>query len=297
MGDLPTNPFLFPALAAGLGLVILALWGLRQERTWRKLMALYRGYVEGELDDARLEAMQHLPAPRWAKLHVLNIAVVLEVAAGRYVEALAWRGRWAGASRNDELLRINEAEALACLGRHAESLAWPRPSSNAFIKAGLAGHRAWVFAELGRVDEARAALKTGRGSDLNGLYRAEWHFAEAMVELAAGDAVASRAALERARRLLVRASSRRNFEFLLARVALLEGNSALALEHFERGGAMPYRRQGGPALLQWGDTLAGLGRREEALPVWQRCTLEDPQSPAAATARERLAALDTAATP
>lgn len=78
------------------------------------LMAQYRA---GLLHPEALEAAKQLSPPWFDPLVLaLNKFVCVDVASGRYREALEWRAHWAAklAGDNDALLRINEAEALAC---------------------------------------------------------------------------------------------------------------------------------------------------------------------------------------
>ena len=119
-------------------------------------------------------------------------------------------------------------------------------------------------------------------------YEAELSLAAFAVEFAARDWSAAGSALDAAEAVAVRESSRRNVHFLRGRLAFARGDFADAVTHFERGAASPYRCQGGPSLLDWGDALVKLGRPDDARAAWERCLTQDPQSPAAATARLRL---------
>lgn len=257
------------------------------------LMAQYR---KGLLHPPALEAAKQLSRPLLDPFaNALNTFVCLDVAAGRYREALEWRGRWAAklSGETDALTRINEAEALACLGMLEESLALVEPLSPKmdWIRAARAAHRAWVLAELGRVEDAQAQLAApefGRADSFPAEYVAELWFSRFAVALAGRDFEAAGAALIEAQRFVVRESSRRNLHFFRGRLALAQGKPADAVDAFTRGGESVYRGQGGASLVDWGVALMQLGRREEAREKWQRCLVEDPQSPAATTARERL---------
>lgn len=258
--------------------------------------ALWQAYFHGLVEPSHLERLAKLPAPFFFLGQTINQFICLDIAAGRYHQALEWRGRWRWKKRalgdEDEVLRVNEAEALACLGRHEEALARaPHEAASHFglLVAGVAAHRAWVLAELGRVEEARRehAVHVGASSAL-GPYLAEWHLSRFAVEFAAGAWDAAAAALDQAAGTAVRESSKRNVHFLRGRLAFARGQLDEAVKHFELGAASPYRWQGGPAWLDYGDALQRLGREVEARTAWQHCVERDGQSPAAATARQRL---------
>jgi tetratricopeptide (TPR) repeat protein len=258
--------------------------------------ALSRSYERGLVEPESLARAASLSRPWFFVGSALNTFVCLDVATGRYREALEWRTRWAWKKRRlgfeDEVIRVNEAEALACLGRLEESLAWaPQDASRSgfqMLIAGLAAHRAWVLAELGRIDDARKEVaQWGPWSPALGPYESEWHLSRFAVEFAAHAWDAASEALDAAERIAQRESSKRNVHFFRGRLAFAKGELEQALKHFERGAASPYRWQGGPALLDWGDALQKLGRVEEAREVWKRCVERDPQSPAAALAQKR----------
>ncbi|MFT3711189.1 MAG: tetratricopeptide repeat protein [Archangium sp.] len=289
--------------------IALARWFRENERKrvkngdWSRATAmevatvLWREYFRGVVEPELLHRATKLPPPRFFRGLVINQLINLDVAAGRYREALEWRGRWNWKKRrfgfDDDVLRLNEAEALACLGRLDEALSWaPADASRSgysLLIAGLAAHRAWVLAELGRVDEARRELTAwAPWAGALAVYEAEWHLSSFAVELAAKNFDAAEAALVSAERIAQRESSKRNVHFSRGRLFCARGAFAEALPHFERGAASAYRWQGGAALLDWGDALQQLGRVGEAREAWQRCVERDGQSPHAATARDRL---------
>ena len=256
-------------------------------------------YDQGLLHPRALAAMPTVsPPPADLLATALNMLVCVEIGSGRYREALEWRSRWDAhpSGDADALLRINEAEALACLGRFEESLSLVEPlqPESDWLRSARAAHRAWVLAELGRVEEARAELALPElrpGVSFPAKYVAELWFSRFAVAMAARDLDLARSALDEAERFIVRESSRRNLHFYRGRLAVAEGRPTDAVEAFERGGQSVYRAQGGPSLVEWGDTLMQLGRTEEAREKWERCLSEDSQSPAAKTATERLGAL------
>jgi tetratricopeptide (TPR) repeat protein len=258
--------------------------------------ALFAAYHRGELDPRQLDAVARREPPRFFRGLAMNLFICLDVAAGRYQQALEWRARWKWSRRRlgyeDEVIRINEAEALACLGRGEEALAHAPAriaGAPAFVEGGLAAGRAWILAELGRVDEARAEL-SAHAAAAHALqhFEAEWHLSRFAVEFAARAYDAAAEALDDAERVARRESSKRNVHFLRGRLAYARGALEEAVQHFERGAQSVYQWQGGAALLDWGDALARLGREGEARAAWARCVERDGQAPAAVAARARL---------
>ncbi|MFZ5439182.1 MAG: tetratricopeptide repeat protein [Myxococcota bacterium] len=288
-------------VVAGSGVIVWLLW-----RRHVEVQRIARGDFEGAAVDDILhvlwnEYVQGHVEPEWLArlpkgkpgLNGQNQLVCLEVAAGRYQEALAWRDRKPGViAEHERLITLNLAEALACLGRLEESLALTSFGAEVqtdFLKAGLAAHRAWVLAELGRFAEARAELTAMEGKQrLLGPFEAEWYFSSFAVALAAKDWALAERELERAARVAVRGSTKRNLHFLRGRLDFARGDLEAACRHFEAGAAHAYRWQGGPSLLEWGEALERLGRVSEARTAWQWCVERDPQSPAAKMARVRL---------
>lgn len=310
-----------------------------------------------ELGTVPTKALDALRQRHTLPTALLNTCIALDTATGRYAEALEWRRRCGVqvARPQDWLaLRINEAEALANLGRLEEALVHPdapepppllrrAPLSEllpylalahapqllcglvaltaAFVEPnvripalvmvgsmllatglglqrwlqadwatlGLAAHRAWVLAELGRVAEGRAALAAVTEPTRKlGRYEAEWHFSRFALSFAERDFEGAEQALAAAAGVAQRTSTRRNLDFLRGRLAWARGRATDAVAHFERGAASPYQHQGGAALLDWADALISLGRGAEARQAWERCLAQDPQSPAAKQARLRL---------
>ncbi|MDI1479617.1 hypothetical protein [Polyangium sp. y55x31] len=250
-------------------------------------------YYQGRMEEAA-RAIDDVPVFEEPSgefsLYVVNLLVCVDVASGHYARALARRAAWSLA-QNDAILCINEAEALANLGRWEESLAHVRralASGDALDRTGAALHGTWVLALQERAAEARAQFALAREADLPDDFRSEYHFAEAFLCLAEGDRASARRAVLRGDALAKRASSRRNALFLLGRIAAREGRFEEALARFEEGARHVFRGQGGDGLLAWGDTLATLGRAEQAAAAWRLVIERDPESYAAALARERL---------
>jgi predicted negative regulator of RcsB-dependent stress response len=253
------------------------------------LWAAYEdGYVAPEVL-ARCEAeRERFSSPP----HVLNRVLCLEVACGRYAEALAWKSPEGGAGDDEyeRLVHLNLGEALACLGRRDEALqavSWE--ASTDYLRVGAATHRAWLLAESGRIAEARTELRpTEFQLGLLEKFRAEWYFSLFAIELAEQRWDAAETALSNAEAVLDRESSRRNVSLYRGQLAVARGRAEESLVHFARAAQSVYRWQGGPGWLAWGDALAQLGRGAEARAAWQQCVERDAQSPAATTARARL---------
>lgn len=257
---------------------------------------LWLDYLRGEVNPELLERATSLK-PGLLRGEVLNWLVCLDVAAGRYRQALEWRNRWnwteVGSGYQPSLILINEAEALACLGRLEEALEHVAMANSGFalVRAGRAAHRAWLLAELGRLDEARRELRDHeRLSRSLGLFKAEWYFSVFAIDFAARDWVAASAALDKAEQLARRESSRRNVSLLRGRLAFARAAYEDAIQSFDRAAASKYRWQGGAAWLEHGDALAHLGRRDDARAAWRSCLERDGQSPASELARSRLSA-------
>ncbi|MBL8922745.1 MAG: hypothetical protein JNJ54_28105 [Myxococcaceae bacterium] len=198
-----------------------------------------------------------------------------------------------GSGFQASLILINEAEALACLGRLEEALQHVALANNgnALVRAGRAAHRAWVLAELGRLDEARRELgEHERLSSALGHFKAEWYFSVFAVDFAARDWVAASAALDEAEQVARRESSKRNVSLLRGQLAFARAAYDDAIQCFERAAASKYRWQGGAGWLEHGDALAHLGRRDEARAAWRSCLERDGQSPASEVAPLRLGA-------
>lgn len=225
------------------------------------------------------------------------------------VNANIWRGRYRAAVRAGlrararkeldldwALVLLNVAEALYNLGRWTRAaqlvealarrdLPW---STAAWLKVGLDAQRAWIAQHLGDVARAEALMSSIVPDEMVIGYRAEVHFTRAAVALAARDAGRARLALDDARRVLVRESSRRNLLFLDARLAVLEGDDERAIALCREASEHAYRGQGGDGLLLWGDLLAKRGDMAGAQAAWRLVLERDPESEAASVARGRL---------
>ena len=291
-----------PVIAIGVAIVVFLQW--RESNFARRIATgdfegsslgqvvpvLWNEYGAGRV---RPDFLARLPTAGKLGPNAVQQVVCLDIAAGRYVEALRWQTQpRRHVAENERLLLLNLAEARACLGQLDEALSMTEFAEKVqtdFLRAGLASHRAWVLSELGRPAEAREQLeRTKRQRGLLGPFEAEWHFSAFAVAFAERNWVVAEAALDDAERVAVRGTTKRNLHFLRGRLAFARGELERALGHFEEGGRHVYRCQGGPALLDWGRALQQLGRIDEARTIWERCRAEDPQSPAALEAARLL---------
>jgi len=250
-----------------------------------------RLYYEGKLDEASrvLDMITVFEDPSEVlAAHIVNLLICVDVAMGRYLRALDRRKQWS-LNGDHALIRINEAEALANLGRWDESLEHLKGllESTELAISGSALHNAWVLSMQNCPASARAMFAFAHEQDLPIDFRSEYHYAEAFVLFSEGDYAGAGRATQRGQALAIRASSQRNALFLLGRIALQEGRLEEALEHFEAGAQHVFRGQGGDGLLAWGDTLASLGRHEQAIEAWKLVSVRDPESYAANIAHER----------
>jgi tetratricopeptide (TPR) repeat protein len=253
-----------------------------------------RLYYEGKLDEASqvLDTISVFENPSEVLAAIIvNSLICVDIAMGRYLRALDRRKQWS-LKGDHTIIRINEAEALANLGRWEESLEHIKGllEATGLTLTGAALHYAWVLAIQDRAASARAMFALAHEQDLPIDFRSEYHYAEAFVLFAEGDYAGARRATQGGEALAVRASSQRNALFLLGRITLQEGRLEEALEHFEAGARHVFRGQGGDGLLAWADTLASLGRHEQAVEAWKLVTARDPESYAARIARERCCA-------
>lgn len=191
------------------------------------------------------------------------------------------------ATELERLLIVNFAETLSELGRPDEALRLTEfTSSFPLTESGRRCIRGWILSAQGRAELALAELEGAESAAL-GNYQAEYWFTLAFAQLTAGRLDEAEVALQSAKAVLVRASSERNFEFLMAQLRWKQGRRDEALTHFETAAKHRWRWQGGAGLLAWGDALKELGRDDEARAAWAQCIAQDPQSLAAIAARER----------
>lgn len=235
--------------------------------------------------------LQRLPATRCRWDHV-NVAINVFVNAGLYSEALRAPHRWpehvlARAEERDPvsfaLASINQAEALLNLGRPHDALALldsvaAAAAGSEFARGGWSCLRAWILVHLGRIDEARAALRDTAIASISYRYAPEISYTHAALERAAGN---FDAALNRARQGLdcaARASSVRNGLFLVADLAARLGDVRLAREKFQEAVDHPYKAQSADGLMRFAAFLEQLGETAGAARLRRLAARQDPES-------------------
>lgn len=121
-----------------------------------------RLYYEGKLDEASrvLDTISAFEDPSEVlAAHVVHLLICVDVAMGRYSRVMDRRRQWA--LENDHtIIRINEAEALANLGRWEESLEHVRDllKTTGLTLTGAALHNAWVLAMQDRTARAGGSV-------------------------------------------------------------------------------------------------------------------------------------------
>lgn len=267
--------------------------GREHRRTYRLAIAEYSGATAQSVELANdLAATQ-------PQLALANACVNAFINAGQYSRAIQLGAAYETASKDPNfgsqwgLLQTNLAEAEYNLGQWDEALARiervlaepERCDPLATVGAHL--QQTWVLAYLGRCAEARASFGRADEKSLPPIFRAEYHYTNASLALAEGESGKALEAAQAGLAVAKRASSKRNGFFLRARVLVAIGETAKALEEFERAAAAPYRAQGGDGLLAWGDLLHALGRDVEARIAWQMAVERDPESHWARTAQRK----------
>jgi tetratricopeptide (TPR) repeat protein len=228
-------------------------------------------------------------------LRALNAAVDGLIARGDYLGALDLPREARARAADTEsalLVEINLAEAEYNLGRWND--AWERlrgldPLAAAFPlpRAGLSQQRAWIAAHTRQPKEALHHWLRAERGDLPEEYQAEHFFTGAVAHIAAGMLGTADRLARLGEHAAIRPSSVRNALAIRGRVALASARWTEAERFFRAAATHLYRRQGGDALLLWGDTLARLGRRDEALKAWALAVERDPQSESARIAQSR----------
>lgn len=236
-----------------------------------------------------------------------NAAINGEIWRGRYHDAVRLYLAHARDLRNEDawlaaLVRVNVAEALYNLGRWSTARrlvdvvladsSWRR-GERTWVADGAEAQRAWIAAHQCDVDRGRELVRGFNAAGFPPDYRTELSFTAAVVELSAGDAASAEAHLNEARKVVVRASSRRNLLFLEARAAAARGDVDEAIAKCREASEQPYRGQGGDGLLFWGDLHAQRGELDAARRAWALAVERDPQSESARAAQARLASHPT----
>jgi tetratricopeptide (TPR) repeat protein len=263
-----------------------------------------RGESENAVGVAgRLLDVAAAQAPGICPWTLVNGAIDVAVNAGRYRFAFEAPARWTAAAQ--ELgrqsfplewacARINLAEAHLCRGEdgaatnllHEAELA---ASFGELASSGLLLMRAWLLAETGAAGTARNVVARVDARDLGHRYRAEYHYTLSLIARHLGE---TELAMKEARvgfGHAWRASSRRNGFFALGSAALARGETERAIAALESFAEDRYRGQSGPGLLLLAAAYEQVGRPADARQSYQWALERDPESAAAATARERLA--------
>ena len=277
---------------------------MQPEWTWALEGLLMDALVLSGQVGAAAEAAEALaPEARQGGLDwlVVNAAVNTLITAGRYRQALelvdatpAVQRQVAQAARLPTfgLVQLNLAEAEVNLGRMGEAVERLGPwddvmLSYPLLRSGFAVQRAWILALQGDAGAAMQTMVLASPAELGALFAAEYHLVWAFIHLAAGDPGLAERAVSAALESAKRPASHRNAIFLAARVARARGDVKQTLALCEQAANHPHRWQGGDGLLLWGDTLADLGRHEEATKAWRLCVERDPQSVSATQSLER----------
>ncbi len=255
-----------------------------------------RAHLEYALGDP-LEGLRQLDRERsnleWAQVHRLNTRVALMTASGLYREALKERPSRRLRARLKKafpsargLLLLNKAEALYNLGRweQAERLMLAVAASGSMVslwmQVGATCQLAWILVHTGRATEAHLLLQGAAPETMIRPYRAEVYFTRALISLELGELEHAERALDDARKVIVRESSRRNLCFLEARLHEARGNLEAAYSSYEAASNMRFKGQGGPELRRWACVATRLGRPEDAAAIERLARERDPQSPA-----------------
>jgi tetratricopeptide (TPR) repeat protein len=231
-----------------------------------------------------------------------NIAIDILISAGAYEAALSAEAppstpRNAREALGLALIQINLAEADYNLGRWDTAEARLRPLDLAcslfpIARAGLLQQRAWIAAHRGRATEALDLCASVKPRWLPLAYQAEFHFTRAVALLAAGRDEDAAAAMGEGESVARRRSSRRNALFLRARLASVDGDWDRVERLCREAAGHEYRGQGGAGLVLWAQALKKLGRHREADETLRLVSQRDPESDAARSAAELLAAPD-----
>lgn len=232
-----------------------------------------------------------------------NTAIDVLISAGAYDAALGAEPapsmpRNAREALGLALVQINLAEADYNRGRWDAAEARLRPLDLAcwlfpIARAGLLQQRAWIAAHRGRATEALDLCSSIKPRWLPLAYRAEYHFTRAAALLAAGRNVDAEAAVEDGARAARRRSSLRNALFLRARVAAADGDWDRAERLCREAAGHVSTGQGGAGLVLWAQALTEVGRHPDAEEVLRLVSQRDPESEAARSAAELLAAPDS----
>ncbi len=284
--------------AFGLALSAYALAANFPDAAWRirwLLDPIPRAHVEYArgYPDTALRRLEGPPSGELDDLNLLNTRVALKTAAGRYRAALAdgptrylWRRLRRKYPPSAMLVVLNKVEALYNLGqwRRAERVMLMVCESGAmsvpFLQVGAACQLAWILAHTGRAAVAEELVRSLPAEHMNRVYRAEVFFTRAVIALELGKLDDAAQALDGARAVLVRESSRRNCRFLEARLLEARGQLDAAFAASAEAAEMPFKGQGGPELRRWAALATRLGRFDDAARIERLALERDPESPA-----------------
>jgi tetratricopeptide (TPR) repeat protein len=259
---------------------------------------------EGKIAEAAALVKKRLldpGVPAWDR----NTAIDILISAGAYEAALGaepppFIPRSAREDQSLLLIQINLAEADYNVGRWDAAEARLRPldvacSLSPITRAGLLQQRAWIAAHRGRGAEALDLCAAVKPRWLPLPYQAEYHFTRTTALLAEGRVEDAERALSEGESVARRLSTRRNGLFMHARVAASRRDWVKAEWFCRQAADHAFRGQGGPGLLLWAQALGKLGRRSEADDALRLVLQRDPESDAARSAVELLAAPDSPA--
>lgn len=161
----------------------------------------------------------------------------------------------------------------------------PGDDAGALVRAGAQTALSWLHTTTGDHEGALKIVQSVIAADLGLDFQAEVSLTRALVSLNLGRLDEARAAIDECRRVTVRASTERNLLLLEARWLVLSGRDAttqiaLAREH-------RWKCQGGASWLALGDALRDAGRLVEARECWALAIERDAESISAKHAARR----------
>jgi tetratricopeptide (TPR) repeat protein len=228
---------------------------------------------------------------------IVNSVINTYITFGRYRDALQLPSLWSMEAQesgrkdtHDQMLlaHINLAEAEYNLGQFdaaAERLSRIESAANEFpiTRMGVNNQWAWLHTLRGEITQAKRRLTLVDVAGCPSIFHAELHFTRAAVALLEGR---HDEALQHARdgqSCALRASSKRNALFVIARVLAAQGRSDAADSHYAAAVSMPYSGQGGMELHIYADLLSEMGRPDRAAEVRDLARRRDPESNVYAT--------------
>jgi tetratricopeptide (TPR) repeat protein len=251
---------------------------------------VHSDYIAGDL--AAVESCMTKP-----ERYDVNMRVCMFIALGQYhaavdaaTKALPRLLEHPETEGQVSLVRLNLAEALVELGRLEDALKLLSSSvpMDPLVRTGGLTTHAWILTLQGHHDAALAALTPAIPEHLGAEYAAEPAMMHAWCLLNLGRLDQARTWLDKARTLVVRASSDRNLLLHEARWLVIAGDLAGARMCWNAAREHRGSKQGGIGMRWLADTLAAHGQTEWAREVWARGAQQDPESWAASQALGRL---------